>query len=270
MKILICLKQILDPDIPSRDFRVDPAKKEAERGDANLVPNIFCENALETALQFRDRQDAHITVLSYGDDETEDALRKALAMKADEAVLVIREGASNPDPLSVAQVLAAAARKLGGFDLILLGRESGDWGVGQTGPLMAEELQFPFVSLVDRIEAGTQPGRLLLRRQTDSGHEMVEAAVPVLASVSNSDSNLPRIPKTRDVMKSYRKPLTTWQLGDLEVDAESVRAGNGYYEVVELRVPVKEARCEFAAGDSLEDKVRDFSRKIAGVIGEVS
>jgi len=61
MKILVCLEQILDPDIPARDFRIDPEKKEAVRGGATLVPNIFCENALETALQFRDRCGGHIT-----------------------------------------------------------------------------------------------------------------------------------------------------------------------------------------------------------------
>jgi electron transfer flavoprotein beta subunit len=91
MNILVCLKQILDPEIPARDFRIDLVKREAERGAANLVTNIFCENALETALQFRERtSDATITVLCYGALTAEDALRKALAMKADAAALVVR------------------------------------------------------------------------------------------------------------------------------------------------------------------------------------
>src|SRR5215213_8422393 len=128
MNILVCMKQILDPEIPARDFRVDAARKEAERGSANLVTNIFCENALETALQFRDRTGgAKITVLSYGAPSAEDSLRKALAMKADAAALVTADGEEHPDPLTIARVLAAAARKLGSFDLILTGREAGDW-----------------------------------------------------------------------------------------------------------------------------------------------
>ena len=268
MKILVCLKQILDPDIPARDFRIDPDKREAVRGTADLTPNVFCENAIETALQLRDRGEGHITVLSYGTEETEDALRKALAMRVDEAVLVMREGASNPDPLSVAQVLAAAARKLGGFDLIMVGRESGDWGVGQTGGLLAEELGLPFVGLADQVE--TADGGLRIRRQTDAGFEIVEAAPPVVVSISNSDSNLPRIPKTRDVMKSYRKPLTTWGLADLEVDAGAIRSGTSFYEVVELFVPRQEVHCEFVSGDSLEEKVEDFARRVAEVMSAVS
>jgi electron transfer flavoprotein beta subunit len=144
MKLLVCLKQILDPEIPARDFRVDPVRREAERGAANLVTNIFCENALETALQFRERiGSGKITVLSFGAATAEDSLRKALAMKADEAALVLNDGQPHPDPLTVARVLAAAIRKLGGFDLVMVGREAGDWGAGQTGGLLAEELGLP-------------------------------------------------------------------------------------------------------------------------------
>src|SRR5215218_4854731 len=113
MNILVCLKQILDPEVPARDFRVDAARREAEQGAANLVTNIFCENALETALQLRERLGgAKITVLSYGQPSAEDSLRKALAMKADAAALVLGEGNPNPDPLAAARVLAAAIRKL--------------------------------------------------------------------------------------------------------------------------------------------------------------
>src|ERR1043165_824136 len=127
MNILVCLKQILDPEVPARDFRVDAARREAEQGSANLVTNIFCENALETALQLRERAGGGtITVLSYGRPSAEDSLRKALAMKADAAALVVDEGEGAPDPLAVAQVLAAATRRLGTFDLIMTGRESGD------------------------------------------------------------------------------------------------------------------------------------------------
>src|SRR5256714_14497646 len=168
MNILVCLKQILDPEIPARDFRVDAARREAERGAANLVTNIFCENALEVALQLRERVgDARITALSYGAPSAEDSLRKALAMKADAAALVTNDGDAHPDPLTVARVLAAAIRKLGAFDLIMVGREAGDWGAGQTGGLLAEELGLPCVSFVDRIESAG--GKLPPTGETHNG-----------------------------------------------------------------------------------------------------
>lgn len=264
MNILVCLKQILDPEIPVRDFRVDPVRREAEQGSANLVTNIFCENALETALQFRERIGAaRITVLSYGQPSAEDSLRKALAMKADAAALVIAEGNTNPDPLTVARVLAASIRKLGTFDLIMLGREAGDWGAGQTGGLIAEELGLPCVSFVDSIESVN--GKLRLKRQTDTGWEALEASPPVVITVTNDEHNVPRIPKVRDVMMSYRQPLTKWTLDDLGINADEARAGNTYYEVAELSIPQKETRCEFVTGDTLDEKVEAFAKRIIEV-----
>jgi len=266
MNILVCLKQILDPEIPARDFRIDPIKREAERGAANLVTNIFCENALETALQLRERiGDAKITVLSYGAPTVEDALRKALAMRADTAALVVNDGHPHPDPLAVAHVLSAAMRKLGAFDLIMAGREAGDWGAGQTGGLIAEELGLPCIAFVDRIEAVN--GKLRLKRQTDSGWELLEAEPPVVVTITNNEHNVPRIPKVRDVMMSYRQPLTTWTLDDLGINTDEARAGNSYYEVADLFIPQKETRCEFVTGETLEEKVEAFAKRIVEVTG---
>lgn len=260
MNILVCLKQILDPEVPARDFRVDAARREAEQGSANLVTNIFCENALETALQLRERAGAaKITVLSYGRPTAEDSLRKALAMKADAAALVLHESEGPPDPLAVARVLAAAVRRLGDFDLILTGREAGDWGAGQTGGLLAEELGLPCVCFVDTIEVGA--GGLRLKRQTDSGWEVFEAAPPVVVTVTNDEHNVPRIPKVRDVMMSYRQPLTKFTLADLDLAA----GGNDYYVVAELSIPQKETRCDFVSGDTLDEKVEAFARRVVEV-----
>ena len=269
MNILVCIKQILDPDMPARDFKIDGEKKEAERGGANLVTNIFCENALESALQLREKvEGAKVTAICYGTDEAEDSLRKALAMTVDEAVLVVREGSSNPDAATVAKVLAAAVGKVGEFDLVLVGRESGDWGVGQTGGLLAEELGVPSLALVDGLEPNGEG--LKLTRQTDSGSETAEAQLPAMALITNNEFNVPRIPKTRDVMMSYRKPLTKLSLGDLGLDNDDIKAGNTYYEVVDLYVPTKEVHCEFIEGDSLEERVDTFAAKINEVVASVS
>jgi len=260
MNILVCMKQILDPEIPARDFRIDPARKEAERGSASLVTNIFCENALETALQFRERAGGgKITAISYGAPSAEDVLRKALAMKADAATLVVNDGHPHPDPLTVARVLAAAARKFGPFDLILTGRESGDWGAGQTGGLLAEELGLPCVAFVDTIQSA-DGGTVRVKRQTDSGFEIIEAAMPAVLTITNDEHNVPRIPKVRDVMMAHRQPLPQWTPADLGVTAAS-----DYYEVIDLFVPRKESACELVPGDTLEQKVDALARRLLAV-----
>jgi electron transfer flavoprotein beta subunit len=258
MNILVCMKQILDPEVPARDFRIDAAKREADRGSANFVTNIFCENALETALQFRDRiGGGRITALTYGPAGAEDTLRKALAMKADAAAHVVDDSGANPHPLQVARVLAAAIRKLGSFDLILTGREAGDWGAGQTGGLLAEELGMACVSFADSLESAG--GKLRVRRQTDAGFEIVEAATPVVVTITNDEHNVPRIPKVRDVMMAHRQPLTQFTVAELGVSQDD------YYEVIELRIPQKESRCEMVTGDTLEQRVDALARKLVEV-----
>ncbi|MCI0338496.1 MAG: electron transfer flavoprotein subunit beta/FixA family protein [Acidobacteria bacterium] len=267
MNIIICLKQILDPEIPVRDFRIGPDKREAVRGNANLVTNIFCENALETALQLRERTGGKITALAFGAESAEDTLRKALAMKADEAVLVLNDGHPHPDPFTVAQVLAAAVRKIGACDLVMTGRESGDWGSGQTGGLIAEELGLPCISFVDHIEArgeGTDAS-LFVKRQTDNGWELLNAQPPLVVTITNNEFNVPRIPKTRDIMISARQPITKWTLEEIGVNAAEVRAGQSYYEVVDLAIPAKDVACQFVSGDTLEQKVENLAQRVIEV-----
>lgn len=261
MNIVVCLKQILDPEIPARDFRVDREKREAQRGGANLVTNIFCENALETALQVRDAHGGKITAVTCGPQGAEDVLRKALALKADDAVLIASDVA-NPDPLFVARSLAAAIRKLGDFDVIMVGREAGDWGAGQTGGLLAEELGLPCVSFAESLEPGSA-GQIQVKRQIDAGWETIRAATPVVLTITNHDKNVPRIPKTRDVMQSYRKPLVKWTLAELGIDPA---AAHDYYQVAELFIPEKESKCEFIAGDSLAAKIDEFARRVREIV----
>ena len=262
MNIVVCLKQILDPEIPARDFRVDSEKREAEQGSANLVTNIFCENALETALQIRDAHDGKITAITCGPDGAEDVLRKALALKADGAVLIASDVA-NPDPLFVAQAMAAAIGQLDDVDVVMVGREAGDWGAGQTGGLLAEELGWPCVSFAETLEPGSAAGTVVIRRQIDSGWETIEAVTPVVVTITNHDKNVPRIPKTRDVMQSYRKPLEKRTLAELDIDPA---AAHRYYEVAELFIPQKESKCEFIEGESLDEKLDEFARRVRDIV----
>jgi electron transfer flavoprotein beta subunit len=183
-------------------------------------------------------------------------------MKADAAALVVNEGDANPDPLMTARVLAAAIRKLGTFELIMVGREAGDWGAGQTGGLIAEELGMPCVSFVDRIESESDGRQLRLNRQTETGWEVVEVELPIVVTITNDEHNLPRIPKVRDVMMSYRQPLTKWTIDDLDLPANESDPGNIYYQVTKIFIPHKETRCEFVSGDTLDQKVESFARHI--------
>ena len=277
MKILVCLKQILDPEIAPRDFQIDAERLEPARAGANLVTNIFCENALEMALQLRDTNGGEITAISYGPESADEVLRKALALNVDHAFRVDnpRDDRSSSDV--AACVLAAAVRKLGQFDLVLVGREAGDWGEGRTGALLAEHLALPMLSLVDQIGAPVSAEadsagsnrNVTVQRQTDFGREQVEAQLPLVLTITNNDANVPRIPKTRDIMKAHRKQLTTWSLADIGLDDEALDERQSATSVVGLALPDKTTECQFIDGDSTEEKIAAFAEKISDVLRRV-
>ena len=266
MKILVCLKQIIDPEIPGRDFKIDSQGKAADSEGANLVTNIFCENALETALQLQDvNEGTEITVLCFGPASADDRLRKALAMKANHAVRIDEAQPSGPDSEYVSLVLAKAIQQLGGFDLVMLGREAGDWGMGQTGAYLAERLGLPLVSLVDEISL--EGNAALMRRQSDDGWERYRVPLPAVATITNSDDNLPRIPKTRDIMKSSRQSIR-------QISLQELGLSNDHLEAVGLRVdslslPTEKLNCEFVEGETLEARIEDLAEKITTIVKQV-
>ena len=264
MNILVCLKQILDPEVPVRDFSIDDSGLQADPACANQVTNIFCENALETALQLKDLHGGKVSVLSLGPNSTEDTLRKGLAMKADEAFMILNETGQLPDSAATAKILAAGIRKMETFDLILTGRESGDWGAGQTGGLLAEELGFTFSAFVDRISLEGDD-RLILRQQTDSGWQTFSSPKPTVASITNSDHNLPRIPKTRDIILANRKPVATLTLEDLGISPDELLPSQLKARVRQLSIPEAKSDCEFIDGDSIEEKIQKLADKIAAI-----
>jgi len=268
MNILVCLKQILDPEVPVRDFAIDGSGLQADPNCANQVTNIFCENALETALQLKDAHGGKITVLSFGPDSAEDSLRKGLAMKADEAFLIVNNTGNQPDPAATAMVLARAIGKMKPFDLVLTGREAGDWGAGQTGGLLAEELGLPYSAFVDAIEPEGDDS-LILRQQTDSGWNKISAPKPVVASITNSDHNLPRIPKTRDIILANRKPLTIWSLEEIGILADELSSEQQKARVKLLSIPDEKSECEFIEGDSLKEKIDNLADRIAAIARSV-
>ncbi len=264
MHTVVCIRQVLDPEIPPSEFRLDPAGREAAPGSAPLVISIFDENALEVALQLREKTgEGKITALCLGAPSGIDALRKALSMRSDEAILLRAEDFPGADARGIARILAAAIRKLEPVDLVLCGREAADWHGGQVGGFLAAELERAYVSFVAGIERVN--GKLRLRRQADDGWEIIEAAPPAVASVTNDDTNLPRIPKVKDNMLAFRKQIPVWTAADLGIDAAGLKSARGALEARTLDIPVSDRSCEMVAGANVNEKAAQLVEKLAAV-----
>ncbi len=255
MRIVVCLTQILDPEMPPSEFRLDPQRKAAAEGIGQLVLSIFDENALEVALQVRERmaerEPVEIVALTVGPSSAADVLRKALSLRADRAILISSEGWPPLEGAIVARLLAAAVRRLHPVDLVLCGRETGDWHGGQVGSFLAEELGWASVSFVSRIEV--DGGEFLMRRQSDEGWEIVRAKRPAVATITNDETNVPRLPKVRDTMLAARASLPMWTIPELVEDPQQLWLMNAL-QVRELFIPSSSKVCELIEGDTVQEK----------------
>jgi electron transfer flavoprotein beta subunit len=244
LQVLVCVKQILDPEIPPRQFEVDRGSKKAVPGGAALVISPFDANAVEIALQLKSREkDCTVTALTLGGEASGKVLRHVLAMGCDEAVQLADPIFEGLDSSGTAKAIAAGIRKKGPVDFVLCGRQAGDWDMGQVGCLVAEELSLPCVTSVSRAEV--KDGRLRLRREAEKGEEILEAAIPLLATVTSSSLNQPRYPTAIGIVKAGRKKIPVWSAQDLGIADKLIRL----VEVEDLFIPRQERQVRMIEGE---------------------
>ncbi len=264
LHIVVCAKQVLDPEAPPSALRVDTAaRRVVPTGNVPLVVNGFDEQATEAALQIKDRQEARVTVLSAGAGFVMDAARKPLAMGADDLALLQDKALQDvSDSFVTATALAAAIRKLGKPDLVLCGRQASDWDNAQAPLILAEMLGLPCVTLARGVEV--QGARVRVRRVMPEGYQDVEAPLPAVVTVSN-EIGQPRYPTLRGIMGAARKPTVTWSLADMGVDAASLRPR---VELLDLFQPERQSKCEMIEGETGADKGRRLALRLreAGLI----
>jgi electron transfer flavoprotein beta subunit len=244
---VVLLKQILDWELPPRRFSIDPAtgRPPAELGPELLGP--FEQNALELALQLRDAGIvSKVTALLAGPQNGVEALRKALSVRADEAVLVELDAAEPTDPSQTAELLTRAVRRLEDPELVLAGRQAGDWDQGQVGYLVAERLGLPAVGLVWQVEQ--QDGRLAVWRNGVAGVEKLTIRPPVLLTITNHDALRLRMGTVLDLMAANRKEITRWTPELLGLTPEELGSARRL-ETQRVWIPEQEHHCEIIEGD---------------------
>lgn len=260
LHVAVLIKQVLDPEVPASRFQIDDSGKHPAPGLAPEVLGPYEGNALEVALQLKDAGVAgKVTAITVDGQEAVESLRKALAVRADDAVLVDAAGLGDLEPSQTAELLARAVEKVGQVDLVVAGRQAGDWDHGQVGYLVAERLGWPCVALVQRAE-GAGDG-LRLTRQGPRGREVVEARPPLVLTVTNDEGNVLRLPRVQDLMAARRRPITQWTPPDLGLDAGALAELAGS-EVLRLRVPEREGECEFITGDEPAEVAAALVRRL--------
>src|SRR2546426_9192236 len=228
MKIAVCVKQV-----PEGNRRIDPETKRLDRSGEGAL-NPFDANAVEEALRLKDAGgEGEIVLVSLGPEKALDALRKALAMGADRAVLVSDEGAAGSDLVATSRILAKALEREGA-DLVLFGQQASDSDGAVLWAAVAERLRAPMVFQV--AELSVSDGAVRGKRQTEFGYDVIEAPLPAVVAVSDA-INEPRYPSLKGIMGAKRKPQETVSLGDLGVEPEKAGEQGSRTEVYALGNP---------------------------------
>ena len=250
MNIVVCVKQIPDPASPGE---LDPSTNTLKR-DGKLILDESDSYGVEMALQLVDKAGGgEVSLVSMAPNGEVSGMRTALAMGAARGVLVSDPALVGSDALTTAKVLAAAAQRLGGADLIIAATESSDGYTGTVPEQIAEVLGLPSVTFAKRVEI--TEGVLKAHRQTDAGYDEVECPLPAVLSVTAGVVE-PRYPSFKGIMGAKSKPVETVTAADLGVTAVGW-AGSGQKIVT---IADAEAR---ASGEIVEDDGEGFTKVIA-------
>ena len=216
MNIVVCVKQV--PDTWS-EKKLDPSDSTLDRAATDPVMNEMDEYAVEEALTIAEATSGEVTVLSMGPDAATETVRKALSMGADKAVHVVDDALHGSDAAATSLVLAKALEKVGSYDLVILGSESSDARMSVVPAMLAERLGLPQLTFAKEVTVGE--GSVSIKRLTDDGYATVEASLPAVVSVVEK-INEPRYPSFKGIMAAKKKPVESFSLGDLGVDAGQV------------------------------------------------
>lgn len=249
MKFYVCIKQVPDVYAPMQ-IKDGQVIQDADRN----VLDAYSASAVEEALVLTEKHGGEVEVILVGPEKAKETIRKALAMGADKGVHIVTSGDEQFDSFSYSQILSSY---LSGkeYDVILTGKQAQDTDSGLTGGMLAANLNLPYTTNAVGIEA--ENGNLVVKRQGDTGQEIIELPTQCLVSCSN-DMNDPRIPSLKGIMASKRKPVDTVAIIDLGIDASSVAA-----RTTITRFEEKAAR---KAGQKYEGDAEEVARQVAQLL----
>jgi electron transfer flavoprotein beta subunit len=248
MDMIVCVKQIPDPEIPPARFRIDPVAKQAipPEGVAPII-NPYDERAVELALRVKQKQAGKITVLTVGKTRSETVVKHALSMGADDGIILSDQAFEGSDSFGTAYILTQAIQKVGSYDLILCGRQAADWDEGLVGPIIAETLSLPLVTLAVAIDVAGK--ELNVKRVTLDGYQVFAVPTPAVVTVSQ-EVGRPRLPSGRGIIMAARKQVPVWGSKEIGADPSLMGSKAARRKVVNLYVPERERKCEIIKGET--------------------
>ncbi|HUO77735.1 MAG TPA: electron transfer flavoprotein subunit beta/FixA family protein [Thermodesulfovibrionales bacterium] len=257
MNIVVCIKQVPD----TAEVRINPETNTLVREGVPSIINPYDMHAIEAGLQIREKAGGKVTVISMGPPQAESALRDAISMGADEAVLLTDRAFAGSDTWATSYTLAKAVEKLGA-DIVICGKQAIDGDTAQVGPEMAEFMNIPHISYVKKTEV-IEAESIRVQRLMDEGYDVVESSLPVLLTVVK-ELNEPRLPSLKGKMAARRAEIRKWSSSDLGADADKIGLKGSPTQVKNIFAPEAKKDRKMLEG-TLEEQVGALVRELGSL-----
>ena len=246
MRFVVCIKQVPE----TTDVKINPATNTLMREGVVSIINPFDMYAIEEALRMKSRLGGTVTVLTMGPPQAEAALREAISMGADEAILVSDRAFAGSDTWATSYTLAMAIKKISDYNVIVCGKQASDGDTAQVGPGIAAHLDLPQITYVRKIEH--QDGeRIVAERLMENGVESVETPLPCVLTVVK-EINEPRLPSLKGKMNAKKAVITFWKAADLQAEAKCLGLEGSPTKVVKIFTPAPRQGGQMLQGEPEE------------------
>ena len=260
MNIVVCVKQVPD----TMNVRIDPEKGTLIRDGVPSILNPFDEFAIEEGLQIKEKCGGTVTVITMGPPQADAVLRTALAMGADNVVLLSDRAFAGSDTLATSYTLSRAIQKVGDVDLVITGKQAIDGDTAQVGPGIARRLGFTQLTYVSKVaDVDQAAGKIVVERMLDGGRERVEAKLPAMLAVVK-DINAPRQPSILKMKKARNAEIPVWGAADIDAAPERIGQKGSPTWVEKIFSPE-----QIAGGEKYEGDAEELAGRIVELIQEL-
>lgn len=255
MNIIVCLKQVPDTET---QIKVGSDGKSIVTDDIKFVMNPYDEYGVEEALRIKEKFGGEVTVVGLGPKRVTESIRTALAMGADKGILVSDEALEGSDSLAVAKALAAAIKELD-YDLIFSGQRGVDDDMGVVGANIAEFLDIPQLSVIDKVEVAEDGKSVKVNRPIEGSILVIESPLPALITTQKG-LNEPRYASLPGIMKAKKKPFDEKTLSDLGLDAAEFGEGARKVKVLKITPPPAREAGKLVEGETPQEKAAGLAK----------
>lgn len=275
MNIIVCIKQVPE----TADIKINPETNTLIREGVASIINPYDMYAIEEGLRIKERLGGKLTVITMGPPQAEVALREALALGCDEAVLISDRAFAGSDTWATSYTLAKAIRKLGSFDgstsrtvnpersrkvdLVICGKQAMDGDTAQVGPGVSVQLGIPQVTYVKKV-AEIDQQKAILERMTEEGFEIIQTPLPCLLTVVK-EINEPRLPSLKGKMRAKKAEITTWSSKDIQADPERIGLAGSPTQVIKIFSPPSRK-----GGQMIEGQAEEVVEKLANILKDIA